>query len=94
MPYPPRITAWRWEQRSDRRFRPAPRRGRTERPDCLILSIHPAVIGRAFRIRSLDTVLSHISGRDGVWSATPGQIADWSSRTQPRRPPRAAVTDP
>ncbi len=41
------------------------------------LGIHPWVLGQGHRIRYLDEALERIGGRDGVWQASAGEIADW-----------------
>lgn len=40
----------------------------------LALSLHPWLIGQAHRIAKLERVLDTILAKDGVWSATPGDI--------------------
>jgi len=41
----------------------------------LALTLTPYVIGLPYRIKSLEKVLGHITGHDGVWSATGAEIA-------------------
>jgi allantoinase len=71
-----RVSVWRWEQMVkdafDTLYAEAEQTGKL-----LILSLHPPIMGRAFRIRSLETVLEHICSRPGVWKARAGQIAAW-----------------
>jgi allantoinase len=43
----------------------------------LVLSLQPFLIGRPFRIASLDTALGHIAGHEGVWTATGSEVIDW-----------------
>lgn len=43
----------------------------------LVFNVHPYVMGQPFRIRYLDRALRHILDRDGVWTATAGEIVDW-----------------
>lgn len=42
----------------------------------LSLSIHPWVLGQPHRIGRLEQVLDHICSREGVWSASAGEIFD------------------
>lgn len=49
---------------------------RAEGGRLLSLSLHPWVIGQPHRMRHLERVLSHLSGRAGVWNAMPGTIVD------------------
>jgi hypothetical protein len=70
-----RITAWRWERSVKDAFDLLYAEGERN-ARLFILSLHPSVIGRAFRIRSLETVLAYMCARDGVWSATPADIAE------------------
>jgi allantoinase len=56
---------------------------RAEGGRVLSLSLHPWVIGQPHRMRHLDAVLAHISGRAGVWNAMPGAIVDAFVATQP-----------
>jgi peptidoglycan/xylan/chitin deacetylase (PgdA/CDA1 family) len=49
---------------------------RAEGGRLLSLSLHPWVIGQPHRMRHLEAVLAHLSGRTGVWNATPGAIVD------------------
>ena len=42
----------------------------------LSLSIHPWVLGQPHRIGRLEQVLEHICSREGVWSASAGEIFD------------------
>ncbi len=41
----------------------------------LALSIHPWMLGQPHRIGYLESVLEYISGHDGVWSASAGEIS-------------------
>ncbi len=41
----------------------------------LALTLTPYIIGLPYRIKSLEKVLGHITGHDGVWSATGAEIA-------------------
>jgi len=41
------------------------------------MGLHPWMIGQGHRIRYLDEALQRITGRDGVWQPTAGEIADW-----------------
>ena len=41
-----------------------------------LLSLHPWVIGQPHRIRYLRAALDRLCAIDGIWSATPSQIAD------------------
>jgi peptidoglycan/xylan/chitin deacetylase (PgdA/CDA1 family) len=43
----------------------------------MVLHLHPWIMGQPWRIRHLDEVLGHICARQGVWTATGGQIIDW-----------------
>jgi hypothetical protein len=47
------------------------------------LALHPWLIGMAHRIRYLDEALKRIAGRDGVWQATAGEIAQWFQERGP-----------
>ena len=40
------------------------------------LSLHPWIMGASHRIRYLEEALSRIAGREGVWQATAGEIAE------------------
>ncbi len=42
----------------------------------LAISLHPWVIGQAFRIASLRAALEHVMAHDGVWAATGTEILD------------------
>jgi peptidoglycan/xylan/chitin deacetylase (PgdA/CDA1 family) len=42
----------------------------------MAISLNPWVTGQAFRIKALESALSHIAGHDGVWSATGAEILD------------------
>jgi peptidoglycan-N-acetylglucosamine deacetylase len=41
-----------------------------------VLTMHPQIIGRPYRLELLDHVLSFVTGHDDVWIATCGEIAD------------------
>ncbi len=71
-----RVTPWRWEQLVKDAFDTLFEEG-AETGKLLVLSLHASVIGRAFRIRSLDNVLGYITAQDGVWKAKAGDIAAW-----------------
>jgi peptidoglycan/xylan/chitin deacetylase (PgdA/CDA1 family) len=43
----------------------------------LVLNLHPWLVGQPFRIRALDQALALITARDGVWTATGGEVAAW-----------------
>jgi hypothetical protein len=43
----------------------------------IVMNVHPYLIGQPFRIKYLDEALTHILRRQGVWSATAGEIVDW-----------------
>ena len=46
----------------------------------LALSIHPWMLGQPHRIGKLEQVLAHITAREGVWSASAGEICTaWHS---------------
>ena len=40
----------------------------------LALNVHPWMLGQPHRIGRFEQVLQHITSRDGVWSAPPGEI--------------------
>ncbi len=42
----------------------------------LAISLHPWVIGQAYRIASLRRALQHVMAHDGVWPATGTEILD------------------
>lgn len=42
---------------------------------CLVLNLHPWLIGQPWRIGYLRDVLTEIARRDGIWHATTGEIA-------------------
>jgi allantoinase len=44
----------------------------------MVLGIHAWLFGMAHRIRYLDEALSQIAEQPGAWTATLGQLADWS----------------
>ncbi len=47
----------------------------------LSLSLHPWLVGQPHRIGKLETILDHLQSKDGVWSATPGDIvACWQAQ--------------
>lgn len=51
---------------------------------CFLLTNHPQWSGRASRIMGLERLLNYIRGRDDVWWATSGEIADyWRKRYPP-----------
>lgn len=43
----------------------------------MCVSIHPFVIGHAWRMRALERVLDYITGHDGVWLTTAEEIASY-----------------
>jgi peptidoglycan/xylan/chitin deacetylase (PgdA/CDA1 family) len=47
----------------------------------IVMNVHPYLIGQPFRIGYLDQALTHIMRRQGVWSATAGEIVDWYAQT-------------
>jgi allantoinase len=71
-----RVTVWRWEQMVKDAFDVLYEDG-SQTGKLLTLSLHPSIMGRAFRIRSLDIVLDYICSRGAVWKARAGQIAEW-----------------
>ena len=42
----------------------------------LALNIHPWMLGQPHRIGKLEDILAHITGKEGVWSASAGDILD------------------
>lgn len=42
----------------------------------MALTIHPWLIGQPHRIKSLQAALAHMTGKEGVWAATGGEILD------------------
>jgi allantoinase len=44
----------------------------------MVLGIHAWLFGMAHRIRYLDAALGQVAGHPGAWTATLGQLADWS----------------
>jgi hypothetical protein len=42
----------------------------------MAIALHPFVIGTPHRIRALADAFRYLQGRDGVWFATAGEIAD------------------
>jgi hypothetical protein len=42
----------------------------------MAINLNPWVTGQAYRIKKLEEALSYITGHDGVWSATGGEILD------------------
>jgi allantoinase len=42
----------------------------------MTLSLHPWAIGQPYRIAALESALSHMLGKAGVWPATAGEILD------------------
>lgn len=51
---------------------------------CLVLNLHPWLIGQPFRIGHLDEALGHMMRRNGVWAATGSEIVDWYRRNPPQ----------
>jgi peptidoglycan-N-acetylglucosamine deacetylase len=49
---------------------------------CFVLTMHPQIIGRHYRMRMLERVIRHITQFDGVWFAQMGEIADDFRRRQ------------
>lgn len=49
---------------------------------CFVLTMHPQIIGRPHRMRLLERMIRHIGGREGVWIAQMGEIADDFRRRQ------------
>ena len=43
---------------------------------CSVLTMHPKLIGRPYRMRLLERTISHIREHDGVWFAPMHEIAD------------------
>lgn len=70
------VSIWRWQRMVEEAFDTLHADGATS-GRLLTLSIHPWLIGQPHRIKALDDALGHICGRDGVWKATGGQIADF-----------------
>jgi hypothetical protein len=70
-----KIAIWRWSrmvrEAFDTMYADASESGRL-----LILSIHPWLIGHAYRIGALDEAIAHITSHEGVWTATAGDIYD------------------
>ena len=52
------------------------REAETEGGRILAISLHPWVIGQAYRIASLRRALQHVMAHDGVWPATGTEILD------------------
>jgi allantoinase len=47
----------------------------------LALSLHPWLIGQPHRIAKLEAALEYITGKDGIWNASAGEIVDsWRSQ--------------
>lgn len=42
----------------------------------LALSVHPWMLGQPHRIGAFEEILAMVTGRDGVWTATAGEIVD------------------
>jgi len=49
----------------------------------MLLNLHPWMIGQPWRIGSLESVISNIAGRKGIWLATAGEIAAWAEAQLP-----------
>ena len=43
----------------------------------MVLNIHPWLMGQPFRSKHMERALEHISGGEGVWTATGNQIVEW-----------------
>lgn len=47
----------------------------------MALSLHPFLIGHAFRSKYFDLALKHITSHDKVWVAKGGEIVDWYKKS-------------
>lgn len=56
----------------------------------MALPLHPFVTGFPSRIKYLDKALEYITGHDGVWRATAGEISDWYYQNYYKDPGRPA----
>lgn len=52
-------------------------------PRMMSLGVHLRIIGRPGRIGAFERFLEHVSGKDGVWFATRGEIAEHWARAHP-----------
>ncbi len=50
-------------------------RGYREYGGAFVLTMHPQVIGRPYRLELLDHMLGYVAGHEDVWAATCGEIA-------------------
>lgn len=46
-------------------------------PRVMCIALHPYMMGAPHRIKYLDSALAYISGHEGVWFTTGGEIAAW-----------------
>jgi hypothetical protein len=47
----------------------------------LALSVHPWMLGQPHRIGAFEEILAMLSGREGVWTATAGEIVEaWEAQ--------------
>lgn len=57
------------------------------RDGCLVLTMHPQIIGRPHRMAMVERVIQHIKAHEGVWFATMNDIQlDFRDRQQSRHP--------
>ena len=49
----------------------------------LVYSIHPWIMGQPYRLKYLERILAHVSGREHVWKATGAEIVDWFAGRTP-----------
>lgn len=52
-------------------------------PRCLVLNLHPWLIGQPWRISYLAQVLDELLRREGIWLTTAAEIAAWHRGTAP-----------
>lgn len=69
------LPAWQWPDMVERAWRRLDRDGAAS-GRLLCLGVRPWLLGRPHRIGHLAETLSRVCGRDGVWQATAGAIAD------------------
>jgi peptidoglycan/xylan/chitin deacetylase (PgdA/CDA1 family) len=44
-----------------------------------VLTMHPQIMGRPYRLELLDQMIGFVKGHDDVWIATCGEVADWTA---------------
>lgn len=71
-----KVPIWRWTRMVQEAFDTMHAEGAAN-GRLLVLSLHPWLIGHAYRISALDEALAHICRHPRVWKATGREVRDW-----------------